>query len=190
MRRMETLGLSDSTPRSDSRLKSLFWPSVETGADVDYLGAQGYWLCFIIAVASFVVLALIGQPLTGLLFLLYFYLGGVGVRERSRYAASAVFLLYVVDMLLSGVGVLKVLFAALLLSNLRATWIASQWQPASEEATMPPRFNQTFADKFADQLPMWLWPKVRICYYILSAVTIILVAIGFVYLSRHHVMPR
>jgi len=190
MQRMETLGLSDSTPRSEGRLKSLFWPSVETGADVDYLGAQGYWLCSIIAIASLLFSALTGQPLIGFLLLLYFYIGGVGVRERSRYAAAAVFALYFADMIFSGVGVLKILFAALLLSNLRATWIASRWQPASEEATLPPRFNQTLADKFADQLPMWLWPKVRICYYILSAATIILVVIGFLYLLRHHVMPR
>jgi hypothetical protein len=41
--RMETLNLSDSTPRSESRLKSLFWPSIQNGADVDYLGTPGYW---------------------------------------------------------------------------------------------------------------------------------------------------
>lgn len=40
---METLNLSDSTPRSESRLKSLFWPSIQNGADVDYLGTPGYW---------------------------------------------------------------------------------------------------------------------------------------------------
>jgi hypothetical protein len=39
---MQTLGLSDSTPRTESRLKSLFWPTIQTGSDVDYLGAQGY----------------------------------------------------------------------------------------------------------------------------------------------------
>jgi hypothetical protein len=37
---MQTLGLSDSMPRSESRLKSLFWPSIESSSDVDYLGAQ------------------------------------------------------------------------------------------------------------------------------------------------------
>jgi hypothetical protein len=190
MQRMETLGLSDSTPRSDSRIKALFWPSVVSGADVDYLGSQGYWICTIIAAATFLVLALGGQIIIGILFLLYFYLGGVGVRERSRYAATAVFLLYLIDMLASGLGVLKILFAALLLSNLRATWIAARWEPASEEATLPPRLNETFGDKFADQLPMWLWPKIRRLYYILSAVTLLLVFVGLCYVNQHRALPH
>ena len=59
-----------------------------------------------------------------------------------------------------------------------------------EEAALPPRLNQTVADKFADQLPMWLWPKIRILYYTLSAVTIILVVVGLVYLTQHHALPR
>ncbi|HZR29438.1 MAG TPA: hypothetical protein VFA71_11735 [Terriglobales bacterium] len=39
---MQTLGVSDSTPQSENWLKSLFWPSIQS--DVDYLGAQGYWV--------------------------------------------------------------------------------------------------------------------------------------------------
>jgi hypothetical protein len=175
---METLGLSGSTPRTDGRLKSLFWPSIQNGTDVDYLGVQGYWVCTIVGVASLVVSALLGHTVAGILLLLYYYLGGVGVRERSRYAAIAVFVFYVVDMLLSGVGVLKVLFAALLLSNLRATWIASSWQPESEEAALPPRLTETWGDKFADQLPMWLWPKIRVFYYIYSVCVLLLFDIG------------
>ncbi len=110
--------------------------------------------------------------------MLYYYLGGVGVRERSRYAAIAVFVFYVVDMVFSGVGVVKVLFAALLLSNLRATWIASGWQPESEEAALPLRLNETWGDKFADQLPTWLWPKVRVFYYVYSVCLLVLFDIG------------
>jgi hypothetical protein len=102
----------------------------------------------------------------------------VGVRERSRYAAFAVFVFYLVDMVFSGVGVLKLLFAALLLSNLRATWIAGTWKPDSEEAALPPRLNQTLGDRFADQLPMWLWPKVRVIYYVYSVGVFVLVDVG------------
>jgi hypothetical protein len=175
---VETLGLSDSTPRTEGRLKSLFWPSIQSGTDVDYLGAQGYWVCTIVAVSSLVVSTLTGHPIAGILILLYYYLGGVGVRERSRYAAIAVFLFYVMDMLFSGVGVLKVLFGALLLSNLRATWIASGWRPESEEAELPLRLNETWGDKFVDQLPMWLWPKIRVLYYIYSVCVVILFDVG------------
>lgn len=182
---METLGLSGSTPRTEGRLKSLFWPSIQNGTDVDYLGAQGYWVCTIVGVSSLVFSALSGQTIAGIFVLLYYYLGGVGVRERSRYAAVAVFVFYVVDMLFSGVGVLKVLFAALLLSNLRATWIASGWQSESEEAALPPRLNETWGDKFADQLPLWLWPKIRVFYYIYSVCVLVLFDVGMAMIFAH-----
>ncbi len=62
---MQTLGLSDSTPRTEGRLKSLFWPSVQSGSDVDYLGAQGYWVCTLVAGLSFVLMVAMGQPIAG-----------------------------------------------------------------------------------------------------------------------------
>src|SRR5258708_27352172 len=136
---MQTLGLSDSMPRSESRLKSLFWPSVQSSSDVDYLGAQGYWVCAVIAVMSFVALVISSHPFLGGFVFLVFYLGGVGVRERSRYAAGCVLVSYVMDMLVSGPSIIKVLFAALLLSDLRAIWIPSHWRPASLEAVPAPR---------------------------------------------------
>jgi hypothetical protein len=166
---VQTLGLSDSTPRAEGRLKSLFWPSIRTGSDVDYLGAQGYWVCTIVAVFSFVFLVLSGQPITGILVILFYYLGGVGVREHNRYAAAVVLLMYGADTLLSGLGVIRVLIGALLLSNLRATWIVSGWKPESHQAARPPRLNETWGDKFVDGIPAWLWPKVRIPYYVFSA---------------------
>jgi hypothetical protein len=153
---------------------------------MDYLGAQGYWVCAIVAVWSLVASVLIGQPIAGVFVFLFYYLGGIGVREHSRYAAAVVFILYLGDMVLSGPGALKVLVAALLLSNLRATWIASHWKPDSEEAIAPPRFGDTWTDKFVDQLPMWLWPKLRIPYYIFSAGFLILVAIGIAALVHRH----
>ncbi|HYL10885.1 MAG TPA: hypothetical protein VEU31_09120 [Candidatus Acidoferrales bacterium] len=175
---MQTLGLSDSMPRSEGRLKSLFWPSVQTSNDVDYLGAQGYWVCAVVAVFSFVFSAIAGHPIIGAFVLLFYYLGGVGVRERSRYSAAVVLFLFVADTLASGPGVVKVLIAALLLSNLRATWIASRWRPESDEAVLPPRFGDTWGDKFADKLPMWLWPKVRVVYYMFSVCFLVFVVFG------------
>src|SRR5260370_38506270 len=96
---MQPLGLSDSMPGSESRLKSLFWPSIQSSSDVDYLGAQGYWVCPVIAVLSFVVLVISSHPFLGGFVFLVFYFGGVGVRERSRYAAGFVLGLYVLDIL-------------------------------------------------------------------------------------------
>lgn len=193
MSRMETLGLSESVPRSESRLKSLFWPSIQNGADVDYLGAQGYWVCAIVAVLSLIVFLASGHLFWGTLAALFYYLSGVGVRERSRYAAAAVFSAYTLDtvaalwLLYAGTNtqetaaaptVMRVILTALLLSNLRATWIAAGWKPDSEEAVLPPRLQDTWTDKFADWLPMRLWPKVRIVYYTISGVFLLFCLLG------------
>src|ERR1700738_2891547 len=104
---MQTLGLSDSMPRSEGRLKSLFWPSIQSSSDVDYLGAQGYWVCAVIAVLSLVVLVISGHPFLGGFVFLVFYLGGVGVREPSRYAAGSGVVMYVMGMVVSGPRILK-----------------------------------------------------------------------------------
>jgi|SRR5215510_15056557 len=180
---MQTLGLSDSTPATDNRLKSLFWPSVKTASDVDYLGTQGYWICTLVAVSTFIFALVANQMLFGLLYLVFYYLGGVGVRERSRYAATVVLVMYVAETLLfwkrmlPGTMVAHVILSALLLSNLRATWIASHWKPESEDAVLPPRLSATWSDKLADQLPMWLWPQMQILYYIYSAGFMVMMAI-------------
>jgi hypothetical protein len=190
---MQTLGLSDSIPRTEGRLKSLFWPSIDSGADVDYLGAQGYWVCTAVAFFSFVLLVAMHQPLTGILILLFYYIGGVGVRERSRFAAVSVFVTYAADMLLipadlliSPGSIIRTLLMALLLSNVRATWIAAVWTPDSEEGVLPPRLSATWSDKFVDRFPMWLWPKIRILYYVYAVGFFVLVDIGLaVTFARH-----
>jgi len=177
---MQTLGLSDSTTRSESRLKSLFWPSIQSGADVDYLAVQGFWVCTVVGAVSFVFLVIAGQPITGALVFLLFHLGGVGVREHNPFAAAVMLLYYAVDTFASGIGVVRIIVAALLLSNLRATWIASGWKADSEEAALPPRLSETFADKFADRWPAFIWPKIKVIYYIYSFVFLVLVVAGLI----------
>ena len=78
------------------------------------------------AVVSF-AMGMALSPLAASLSLCFFFFGGVGVRERSRYAAVAVFMLFFINMLLVGISVGGVLFSALLLSNVRATWMAHGW---------------------------------------------------------------
>jgi hypothetical protein len=183
---MQTLGISDSSSRSDSRLKSLFWPSIESGVDVEYLAVQGYWVCTIVAALSFAVLFLAGQSIVAVVVLLFLYLGGVGVREHSRFAATVVLIFYAMDILASfklllgspGMIVLRAIITALLLSNLRATWIATRWQSGSDEAAMPQRFNDSLSDKFANGWPGWLWPKTRIVYYIFAVGVLLVVGAG------------
>ncbi len=181
---MQTLGLSDSTPRTEGRLKSLFWPSVRNGDDVDYLGTQGFWICVLVALVTFAASAFTGHGIIGALSLLFFYLGGVGVREHSRYAATVALLFVVTDTVAFGPTVLRVAIIAVLFSNLRATWIAARWNPESKEAVIPPRLRETWSDKLVDIMPMWLWPKIRYFFYVFSIGFLMLEAVGVMMILR------
>ena len=181
---MQTLGLSESTPATDNRLKSLFWPAVNTAIDVDYLGTQGYWLCTVVAIIALLFLLMFGQWVFGLLYFAFYYVGAVGVRERNRYVAliiavmcSAETLALLITLALNVMSMsflmtawtfLHVILTALLVANVRATWIASRWRAESENAVVPPRLSGTWGDKLADQWPMWFWPRIQLLYYIYS----------------------
>jgi hypothetical protein len=189
---MQTLGLSDSTIRSESRLKSLFWPSIQSGADVDYLAVQGFWVCTIVGAMSLILLTLSRQPITGLVVFLMFHFGGIGVREHNPFAAAVTLANYLVDFLASfillslnspGIAVVKIIIIALLFSNLRATWIAGNWKLDSEEAALPPRFGESFSDKFSDKWPAFIWPKVKVLYYIFSVGYLALVVAGLIVMA-------
>lgn len=168
--------------------KPSFGPTIQSGADVDYLGVQGFWVCTVIGALTFFFTLMTGRPVLAASMFLFFHFGGVGVRERDLFAGVIVFAYYALDTLISlvfllfatpwGMIVFRVAFSALLLSTLRATWIASNWQPDSERAAFPPRFSETWSDKLADQWPAWMWPKVRIAYYILSLLFLLLTVVG------------
>src|ERR1035441_7627575 len=127
---MQTLGLTP-TPRTDGRIKSLFWPTVANDVDVDYLTVQGFWVCLLVATITLGISIVNGTYLAGGLESLFYYLGGMGVRQRSRVAAVSIFAAYS----LAGVvlarysagsfGIGRILFMALLLANVRAVWLAA-----------------------------------------------------------------
>jgi hypothetical protein len=187
---MQTLGVWESTAPSDSRLKNIFWPTIRSRVDVDTLGSQGFWICVAIGVVSLASNFLIGQPIAGVFLFIYFYLGGVGVREQSCYAAVAVFAMYVATFAISP-GILSFFCSVLLLSVLRATFIASFWERNEGATEMPVRFNETWKDIFADQWPAKMWPKIRIAYYIYSAGFLFLFTLGLtmVLFERRGLIP-
>jgi hypothetical protein len=187
---MQTLGISTSNPASESRIKSLLWPSIRNATDMDYLGTQGYWVCAVVAALSLVVNVMQGYSVVGVFVFLFFYLGGVGVRERSRFAATIVLLMYFAELLVGVPSIGRIVILGLLLSNVRATWLAAGWQPDSAEAILPPRLNDTLGDKFADRLPAILWPKLRIPYYIYSVGFLALVVVGLTVTALHRHDPR
>lgn len=157
---------------------------------------------FTIVGALFLVFQVLGgNPVTGGILFLLFHFGGVGVREHNPFAAGIMLAYYVVDFLSSvvlvfantpGIGVVKIIIMALLLSNLRATWIAAGWNPNSEEAALPPRMGDTLADKFSDQWPAFIWPKVKVLYYIFSFGCLVLIVTSLIllYLQVGHARPH
>jgi hypothetical protein len=177
---MQTLGLSSENKRSDGWLKSLLWPAVDNAWDVDYLGQQGMWICTVLAVFTLIASFLSGNPFVvgiGVLSALFFVLGGMGIREGNWPAAAIVFAVHLCNVLLSP-NVLNVAFAIVLLSNLRATFLASEWKPAAEGEDQPTRFNETLADKYVDRMPRLLWPKVHIPFLIVGASMLLLSLLG------------
>ena len=169
---MQILGLSESTPKPENRLKTLFWPRIRYEEDVEYIGTQGFWVCVVIAVMT-AVLSFGRLGAAGLVDAFYFYLAGVGIRRRSRFAAISVLLVYLTNVYAafrihhSG-GILSILFLALLFSNVRATWLAAYWaRHAPEPPPLP--LNETLMDKFSERLPRLIWPIGQWLYYLLTA---------------------
>jgi hypothetical protein len=197
---MQTLGLSGGeSKRSDGRLKSIFWPTVENAWDVDYLGRQGFWICLVIAVFQLLVALATGTPImivTGVAAALVFFLGGMGVRQGNWPAAALVFAIYFAGLLFTMAsgqfpGFLAIIAAALLLSNVRSAFLASEWRPASEEEDRPTRFSDTLGDKLADQLPAKAWPVLQIPFFVLAALVLLLslAGLGFALLQRFGLIP-
>jgi hypothetical protein len=190
---MLKLGLTNETPRSDGRLKSLFWPTIHNETDVDSLGGQGLWLCYVLAaftlaVTVFRMFTAPGIPF-GILDVLFFLLAGLGIRERDRLAAVAAFAIYLLGQIAAirltgqGVGILPILFSALLLSNVRGTWLASQAAFSAGDFDRE-RLNETMADRIADQWPRILWPRMKWLFWLLTAIECISLVASF-WVSAH-----
>jgi hypothetical protein len=180
---MQTLGLASDSQRSDGWLKSLLWPTVDNAWDVDYLGQQGLWVCTIVAVFGVGASLLTGNLVMIAIALvsgLFFVLGGMGIREASWPAAAVLFGVQLCNTLIRP-NVFTIAFTLILLSNLRATFLASEWRPAAEGEDRPTRFSESIGDKYVDQLPRILWPKLQIPFFILSAVMLLLGFLGVAY---------
>jgi hypothetical protein len=174
---MQTLGLSDSTPRSEGRLRALLWPTIRNSVDYDYVTQQGFWVCVLVAAFTFGLASFLRSIPTALEGV-FFLLAAIGVRERSRVAAVSAFSAYLMGVLIAqrysgnGLSVVRIIFLALLLANVRGSWLAAQWSEASGGAELPPRLSESLADRFVDQLPRYVWPTARFVFYVLAALEI------------------
>ncbi|MGP8188244.1 MAG: hypothetical protein ACLQKY_19425 [Terracidiphilus sp.] len=192
---MQTLGLSAESRRSDGPVKSIFWPTVSNAWDVDYLGHQGFWICLVVAVIQLAAGVISGNPVTLVFYLvtaLIFFVGGTGVREASWPAAAMVFGLFFTGLLYTMAlgrlpGILSILAAGILLSNVRAAFLASEWRPAGEGEDRPTRFNESMTDKLVDQLPAKLWPRLQPYFFSVASAILALELIGLGTVLWHRV---
>lgn len=184
---METLGLSGPRAESENILKRIFWPGSQPN-EADLLSQRGFWVCLAVALLALLSMAFQGHWLVGLYAGLIYFLGGIGVREHSFKAAVLVTLAFGLDILsiiLSGrfPGFLVIGAFVLLLTNLRGTWIVSQSQAISEADALPSRLNETWTDKLVDQMPLRVWPKMRVIFYVGAGLYFLLECIGIVFVA-------
>ncbi|MGC2661045.1 MAG: hypothetical protein WA324_24080 [Bryobacteraceae bacterium] len=144
---------------------------------MDYLGVQGYWVCVAVAALTLVTSFSHHAGAAGAIEALYFYLAGVGIRQRSRFAAISALLVYFISVIgafrVAHVGILSIFFLVLLISNVRATTLAAHWAKFNHVSAPPFRAGQSLTDKFSDVLPELMWPVGRWIYYGLTGLQVL-----------------
>jgi hypothetical protein len=87
-------------------------------------------------------------------------------------------------------SVVSIILGAVLLSNARATVLASRWRPAEEGEDRPMRFNETLRDKLVDQLPPRTWPLLKIPFFIVTFLLLFLSIISWLSFGHsEHLAP-
>lgn len=189
--KMQQLGLGDPKPETDSRLKSLFWPTIRTRVDLDTVTTQGFWICAIVGCVTVAVSFATLNPVLVFLSALeaaFYVLAGFGVRMQSRIAAAAAFAMYLLDTVAihlqtgQGFSVVRLIFLALLLANLRGIWLSASFQPAESDPP-PVQLNENWRDKLVDQWPAAIWPWGQYVFYVLAALGLLLGALGVLMLA-------
>lgn len=188
---MQTLGLDPGpAARRDSVIKNLFWPTVESSGDVASTTTQGFWLCVVVAALTFLAFATSGYLWLGLSAAVFFLLGGVGIRQKSRFAAGMIFGVYVVATfadwrfmlvrggplaLLSPGLFVKLLILALLAANLRAVLLAAKLA----EGRLPEgQAGSESREWLTERLPPRLWPVGRYLFLLLGVLWAALVVLA------------
>ena len=104
--------------------------------------------------------------------------------NKIKLAARACFLVDTLGaMLISGLmpGVLvRILLLGVLLTNIRATFLASEWKLAAEDEDKPMRFDESFKDKLVDVLPKKLWRVLQIPFYAFAGLWLLVNLLGLV----------
>jgi hypothetical protein len=122
---MQVLGLADSTPKTTSRLRELFWPNLTTEPNAQSACETASLTCFFVAAVT--VIFALASAKAGLLDAALFTVIGFGLRKMWRTAAVAGFALYLLEHaypLSQGQypGGLSILIAVILFNGMRASF--------------------------------------------------------------------
>ncbi len=124
---MQTLGLSDSTPKSEGRLRSLLWPRIHSDVAASTAAQNAMYAGFVVAALTSVFVLLRITPASSLLDAVLFAALGFGVRRFSITASILALVLYVANVVTSivhgaiGSGiVVSIIITSLFISGIRA----------------------------------------------------------------------
>lgn len=178
---IETLEFSSVRQPTDGLLKRLFWPRIVSQHDVDLVGQQGFWICFVVAAAWAIGSFFTAHASLGLLIAVTYLLGATGVRQHSMAAAVFMFLCLFFDRMASlealllgvpggGNPMVGITATVLLLLNIRATILARRWQAQNRMVESRELAGGSFASILVNRVPGVLWPPTRYVFYPLAVV--------------------
>ena len=166
---MQTLGLSDSTPKSEGRLRALLWPTIVSDVAASTVGQNALYACVGVGALTIILVVLRIAPVDSLLDAALFLMLGIGVRQFSMAASILALLLYVTNVAMSiahGVigagGVVAVIITSLFISSVRAALFMRRHKGALQ------------IDKWAR---IWKWTRPVV--FTLCGITLLLVTVSF-----------
>ena len=141
---MQTLGLSKSTPRPESRIKGLLWPDVATAPGAKTALDIGRVVAFLIAGGTAVMVVLGMAPLFSLADTVIFSALGFGIGRGSRVCAGLAAALYILgQVFIYGAGqggfniIMPIIFSFVLLNALRAAIMLRRLRARSQTPAPP-----------------------------------------------------
>ena len=193
--RMETLGLSPSTPKPTSRLRELFWPAIEDEVAAVTAARNAMYACLFIAATTGALGLMGGQGPWVLIDALLFALAGIGIRQLSRAAALIAFLMYGLAWLgAGGWSILRPILLAILLGGLRAAAFAHHKNEEDRDAIANPPMDTTGMSRVSillEELPRRAWPVIHGPFLVLLTllVAVNLIAINSLLFGRLFAIP-
>jgi hypothetical protein len=98
---MQTLGLSDSTPKSEGRLRALLWPSIRSDVAASTVAQNAMYAGVGVGAVTTIFVLLRIAPVSALLDAVLFVILGFGARQFSITASILALLLYVTNVVTS-----------------------------------------------------------------------------------------